>query len=208
MEEIRDRRWIAEQVAASGIRDYFDSEELEFQAYRYARGEIIASPDAPLQHLLFLVKGAVQIYGIRSDGGISPINYMTPPGMLGDVEYCNGLSPFFVEVKEEAVCLALDVRRYREALDRDLAFLHHLLRSFAEKLEHFSLEETLSFTVEERVLFYLSNIAPDHEIRGIETALLRLRCSRRQLQRVLRQLCDEGKIKKTGHGSYRLAGYL
>ena len=35
------------------------------------KGEIIASPDAPLRELLFLVEGAVQIYGIRADGSFS-----------------------------------------------------------------------------------------------------------------------------------------
>ena len=204
MRQITDTARIDAWVKAEHIRDNFDTQELTFGACRFAKGEIIASPDAPLRELLFLVEGAVQIYGIRADGSFSPINFMTAPGMLGDVEYCNGLSPFFVEAKTGAVCVSLDVAKYRDSLDRDVRFLHRLLRSFAEKLEYFSMEETISSSVEERVLFYLRSVSPDHELRGIEATLLRLRCSRRQLQRVLGKLIAEGKIRKIGRGHYRL----
>ena len=40
---------------------------------------------------------------------------------------------------------------------------------------------------------------------GMESATLQLRCSRRQLQRVLKKLCLQGKIEKVGKGRYRLA---
>lgn len=204
MQEIQDRKRIEAWVEAEHIRNYFDTENLTFGARGFAKGEIIASPDEPLRELLFLVEGAVQIYGIRADGSFSPINFMTAPGMLGDVEYCNGISPFFVEAKTAAVCVSVDVTAYRQSLDRDIRFLHGLLRSFAEKLEHFSMEETVSSSVEERVLFYLRSVSADHELRGIEETILRIRCSRRQLQRVLKKLQAEGTVKKTGRGSYRL----
>src|SRR5699024_10817217 len=105
MREIKDRAQIDAWVEAEHIRDTFDTRDLSFGARRFAKGEIIASPDAPLRELLFLVEGAVQIYGIRADGSFSPINFMTAPGMLGDVEYCNGISPFFVEARTETVCV-------------------------------------------------------------------------------------------------------
>ena len=204
MREIKDRAQIDAWVEAEHIRDTFDTRDLSFGARRFAKGEIIASPDAPLRELLFLVEGAVQIYGIRADGSFSPINFMTAPGMLGDVEYCNGISPFFVEARTETVCVSLDVAKYRACLDQDIRFLHRLLRSFADKLEHFSMEETISSSVEERVLFYLRSVSPEHELRGIEESLLRLRCGRRQLQRVLGKLLAEGRIRKIGRGRYRL----
>ena len=102
------------------------------------------------------------------------------------------------------MCVSLDVAKYRACLDQDIRFLHRLLRSFADKLEHFSMEETISSSVEERVLFYLRSVSPEHELRGIEESLLRLRCSRRQLQRVLGKLLAEGRIRKIGRGRYRL----
>ena len=45
--------------------------------------------------------------------------------------------------------------------------------------------------------------APAFELNGIEAAVLQLRCSRRQLQRVLKKLCETGQVEKTGKGRYR-----
>ena len=58
--------------------------------------------------------------------------------------------------------------------------------------------------LEEKLLFFLSRVQPDHEIRSVNQTLQPLHCSRRQLQRVLKKLCEEGRIIKTGRGRYRL----
>ena len=59
-------------------------------------------------------------------------------------------------------------------------------------------------TIEERLLLYMRNECPFYELKGIEAATMQLRCSRRQLQRILKKLCMEKKIEKTGKGRYRL----
>ena len=51
----------------------------------------------------------------------------------------------------------------------------------------------------------MANLSPEHELYRISEAIYALRCSRRQLQRVLRKLADEGKIMKTGKGRYKLS---
>ena len=58
-------------------------------------------------------------------------------------------------------------------------------------------------TIEERVVLYMQ-ATPGRELWGIENAVLQLRCSRRQLQRVLSKLCHENRIEKIGKGRYRL----
>ena len=63
------QRWVEE----SGVRGYFDTPHLVFQAYSFEKGEYITSPDVPMDKLLFCIRGTIQIYGIRDDGGISPI---------------------------------------------------------------------------------------------------------------------------------------
>ena len=91
MREIKDRAQIDAWVEAEHIRDTFDTRDLSFGARRFAKGEIIASPDAPLRELLFLVEGAVQIYGIRADGsdGVSEVSYI----MLETIEELHILQP-------------------------------------------------------------------------------------------------------------------
>ena len=58
-------------------------------------------------------------------------------------------------------------------------------------------------TIEERVVLYMQ-ATPGRELWGIENAVLQLRCSRCQLQRVLKKLCASGRAEKTGKGYYRL----
>ena len=89
-------------------------------------------------------------------------------------------------------------------IGNDRRFLHALLRSFTQKFELFTAIHSESETVEEKVLFYLSQMCPNQEFKGVETAAFQLGCSRRQLQRVLQDLCAQQKIKKLGKGWYRL----
>ena len=146
------QRWVEE----SGVRGYFDTPHLVFQAYSFEKGEYITSPDVPMDKLLFCIRGTIQIYGIRDDGGISPIGLARSPAILGDVEFGNGgKSPFFSQAKTNALCLALSTREYSEQLHRDLRFLHCLLRFYGEKLERFSTQSVTGTTVEQRVLQYL-----------------------------------------------------
>lgn len=77
--------------------------------------------------------------------------------------------------------------------------------SMGEKLERFSTQSVTGTTVEQRVLQYLEKGDAPAELVGMESATLQLRCSRRQLQRVLKKLCLQGKIEKVGKGRYRLA---
>ena len=124
------QRWVEE----SGVRGYFDTPHLVFQAYSFEKGEYITSPDVPMDKLLFCIRGTIQIDGIRDDGGISPIGLARSPAILGDVEFGNGgKSPFFSQAKTNALCLALSTREYSEQLHRDLRFLHCLLRFYGEK---------------------------------------------------------------------------
>ena len=54
------------------------------------------------------------------------------------------------------------------------------------------------------MLFFLKKVQADHAISSVNQAMQALHCSRRQLQRVLKKLCDEGLVVKTGRGHYRL----
>ena len=60
-------------------------------------------------------------------------------------------------------------------------------------------------TLKEKVLLYLEKEAPDQTIHSVNEAVIFLHCSRRQIQRVLKKLCEEGKLQKLGRGCYRLA---
>lgn len=204
MKRISDQNRITAWLKASGVEQWFDTPGLAFQAFVYEKGEYLAAPDRRMDWLFFLVEGTVRIYGIHEGGSLLPVNQLQPPALLGDLEFVEeGRSAFYVEAGSRVVCLALPVQVYREALDRDVRFLHTLLRSYAAKLKLFSVMDVAAATIEERVVLYMQ-AAPGRELRGIENAVLQLRCSRRQLQRVLKKLCASGRVEKTGKGRYRL----
>lgn len=205
MEKIYDAAEIEYWLSKEQIRSYFDTPDLSFHLCRYEKGEFLTTPDAPVEDLLFVVRGTIQIYGIREDGGISPVNQSSSPTLIGDLEFSRqGNPPLYALAKTEVTCIALSMTKYQKQLHCDLRFLHMLLKSYSDKLALFISINVPASTTEERVLLYMKNISPAHELNGLEAAIHQIHCSRRQLQRVLKKLCSTGQIEKTGRGRYRL----
>lgn len=204
MEKIYDSAEIEYWLSKEQIRSYFDTPDLSFHLCRYEKEEFLTTPDTPVEDLLFVVRGTIQIYGIREDGGISPVNQSSSP-TLGDLELSRqGNPPLYALAKTEVTCIALSMTKYQKQLHCDLRFLHMLLKSYSDKLALFISINVPASTTEERVLLYMKNISPAHELNGLEAAIHQIHCSRRQLQRVLKKLCSTGQIEKTGRGRYRL----
>lgn len=184
---------------------YFDTENIEYEAFSFEKGELIAAPDRPTKWIHFITEGSVRIYGIRDDGMLIPIGITHFPGIIGDVELSTrGSSFFYAEAETKVITLSVPVIRYRDELNRDVKFLHALLNSYAEKIKMYSTLDLPAQKLEERVILYLRIPGTPNEIHGTEKAALSLHCSRRQLQRVLKKLCGEGKLVKTGRGEYKL----
>lgn len=159
LRRIRDKKQVEYWLQKGHIRENFDTENLPFSVCRFEKGEYLTRQGGQLAELLFLIEGEVQIYGIREDGGVTPVNRHEAPVLLGDAEFVmGGASSLFTEARTTVICAALPMEPYRAELDRDVKFLH----------------------------------------------LLQLRCSRRQLQRVLKKLCEENTVEKVGKGKYRL----
>ncbi len=207
MMEIFDSAGIEDIIERKGIRNYFDTPNLRFQAFRYEKGEYITTPHNRLNMLLFAVEGTVQIYDIRENGSLTPVNQHKDSCILGDIEFIReGKSSFYAEAKTPVLCIALSFEKYRNQLNGDVRFLHCLLNSYASKLELYAMLDTAAPTLEERVLIYLKNMCVNATMCSVESAVAQLHCSRRQIQRVLKKLCENGKIQKIGKGSYRLNG--
>lgn len=205
MKTILDKNTVRELIKREKLEDYFDTRDLPFELYQYEKGEILSSPDKPLSGILFLIEGTVQIYGILSNGGKLSVRLMEKPTILGDVEFCQNVqSPLFTEAITRVKCLALPFGSCKEVLDKDVKFLHVLLDSLVQKMVSNSKNEVEMPTLEERILFYFENVFENYQLSGVEAATVQLRCSRRQLQRVLKKLCDEDKIQRIGKGKYKL----
>ena len=206
MKELNEPDQIELYIRKSGIKERLSTEGIIFKVFRYEKGELLASPVEPLDHILFPVEGKAVIYGIRNDGTSFPISEIRKGDIIGDVEFTGSDEPvLFVEASKPVVCLAIDIKAYRKILMNDVTFLQTILASFAGKFRKIITIDAMSGNIEERVLNYMENLSPEHELYRIGEVIYTLRCSRRQLQRVLRKLADEGKIMKTGKGRYKLS---
>ena len=172
---------------------------------RCEKGELLSGPHIRPRYLLFLYSGILQIYGVGIDGRKIPVNLAKKGSVIGDVEFCSRKSSnLYSEVAKEALCVGIRITEYRDVLENDNRFLRYLLSSITKKVYLTSFTDTMPVSVEERLLQYMKTECPNHTLKGVEHATLALRCSRRQLQRVLKELCDAGEIRKEAKGTYRL----
>ncbi|WP_322169086.1 cyclic nucleotide-binding domain-containing protein [Acutalibacter caecimuris] len=187
------------------IRQRFSTQGLDFQLVQFEKGELLTAPHKPMDALLFLARGRVSIYGLREDGSSFSVFLAGQDVLLGDMEFIRRETlPFFTEALDRVLCVALPVERYRPLLEADARFLRALLRTVSDKFMMFTLLENPAQPLEEKLLALLRTIQPDHILHGINTGTLQLHCSRAQLQRVVRKLCQEGVLRKLGKGEYQL----
>lgn len=205
MKKISDPKIIQSYLQATELQSRFDTPNLPFMLFEYEKHELIASPVARLEYLLFIVSGTIHIFGIHHNGGIFPVNSVSQGMILGNCEFFSeGNTAFYVEAKTNVLCFALSIEEHKSVLDRDTQFLHTMIGSFFSTYRLLADIELPAQSLEERFLLYLKNIAPDHQLASISTGIMQLRCSRRQLQRVVKKLCEEGILEKNGKGKYRL----
>ena len=171
----------------------------------FEKGEILNDPLQPLSLFYILVRGSVSIYSLTEDGSIRYISKAAGGTLLGDMEFSGaGNQSFYIEAAERVLCLAMPFRENLAVLEEDPVFLRFVLSQLAGKLSLSAVMTASAQTLEEKVLFFLRKIQPDHSISSVNQTLQPLHCSRRQLQRVLKKLCGEGLVLKTGRGCYRL----
>lgn len=205
MREITDKILIDKLIKSHSITTHLQSLGLVFKLYEYDVGEILYQTIEEKVLIKFLVAGSISIYSIRYDGSRYPIRYIDEFTMLGDIELSNtGKSHLLTEAKSSVLCLTLQLDENKELLMNDNTFLTFVINSLSQKLVRFSEYESKFNTFEERFLDYIQNECEDNKITSVENTLFQLRCSRRQLQRVLKKLVETNVIQKTGKGCYRL----
>lgn len=184
---------------------HFQKRPVMMQLIEFQKGELLSSPLQPLHCFYIIMKGSVSIYDLTEDGAARHIAKAESGALLGDIEFSGaGRQSFYTEAAETVLCLALPFHENQSRLENDPLFLRFALGQLAQKLSRSAAMDAMAQTLEEKVLFFLTKVQPEHEITSVNQALQPLHCSRRQLQRVLKKLCDENVLIKTGRGRYRL----
>ena len=201
-----------EIVEKDRLEHFFGEQQAHFRQrppviklVEFEKGEILNDPLKPLDRFYILVRGSVSIYNLTEDGTIRYISKASRGTLLGDMEFSGaGNQSFYIEAAETVLCLAMPFRENQSALENDPVFLRFVLGQLAGKLSLSAGMTVSAQTLEEKVLFFLGKVQADHTISSVNQAFQALHCSRRQLQRVLKKLCDESLIVKMGRGRYRL----
>lgn len=203
MREIVDKNQLDHFFGAQQV--HFRQRPPVLKLVEFEKGEILNDPLQLLSCFYIIVRGSVSIYHLTEDGSIRYISKAASGTLLGDMEFSGaGNQSLYIEAAEIVLCLAIPFRENQRILENDPVFLRFVLGQLAGKLSLSAVMTASAQTLEEKVLFFLRKVQADHAISSVNHALQALHCSRRQLQRVLKRLCDEGLIIKIGRGYYRL----
>ncbi len=203
MQRIHDKKLCRELFSQLRLDEIFTSAELDFEIHKYNKGEMINQPSEAQDYLLFIISGEANIYAISEDGRLIPRLGVKEGGSLGTVEFFGGRKPlFYVEALTEVECLALSIKKYKEELSADNKFLHFIISDLTEKIHFVSQIELPTVDTRERLLSYLNNETTNQRFKGMEQMAGKIGCSRRQLQRVVVELCEEEVLEKIGRGEY------
>ena len=203
MVECSDPRLMEKYMKKYGIREKFSTPDLPFRLYRYEVGEMMNVLHPQEQYLKFLVSGCVAVEKIESDGTTKLLFEEKAFSFFGEAEICgHSFSDHSHEVLETAYCIELPLEPFRKILWSDIKFMQYLVTRMSESIFYATFAfETFSDDTETRLLKYIQN-CPGQTVSGMELTAKRLRCSRRQLQRIVSKLVDEGTLAKSGWGTY------
>jgi len=205
MEKIYQKEVIEENMKKSRLSGQFRTEGLDFAVIHYQQGEFLSTPQQPITHFQFLIKGSVTLYYLDEHGNRRNVATMERHGLLGDMEFVLGNLPvFYVEAISPATVLALPMEANRAKLEKDCEFLMYLLRNASQIKVLSTRNQVVLPHLEERLLYHLAYECPHQTITGMESSAVKLHCSRRQLQRVVKKLEAQGILIKLKKGCYRL----
>lgn len=204
-------KWIVNEVECEKVIEklelekYFDTQNLEFQVCQYEKGELLCQPCSDDDRLQIVIKGIVNIYHIRDDGSKYFIAMNEGIYLLGDMEFMNPAPCiYFAEAVTSVTVVVLSLKKYRNVLKQDIKFMNLIASALAAKLGIASNGESISASLEERILNHMRYHCENGVLKGLGKTAFRLHCSERQLQRILNKLEDEKIVDKCGKGTYRL----
>ena len=205
MKKENDGKKLERYLNRYSIRSFFSDDSLPFELYSFSPREVINNLMDPSEYLMFFVSGRVSIFHIRDDGTVFTVYEMDEFSVLGDVEFgAKGVSPLLVEAVVKSYVVVLPLRNRRKKLMQDPVFLWKMLESVSKKFTSFSDMVYSPGSLRDKVLYHFRYTEKDHMIRSVVRTCSALQCSKRQLLRILKALCEEGVLEKTGKGTYRL----
>lgn len=205
MQEILDQVLLETYLNQYNIRSLFDTPDIPYRLYTYEPGEMMNILRPTTEYLKFVVAGSFDLYSVREDGVRNLIRHFEGFGFLGDLEFCGkNAGTRYQEVIDQVYTIELPLKALRPVLMEDKRFLRFVLNNLAEKLSAAMPLKAEFPSLADTLVYYLRYECTDHKITSVEDTAFRLNYSRRQLQRVLRELTEQGVLLKEGKGRYKL----
>ena len=205
MKKIKNEKQIHELLTKYHILSYFTYPNLPFELYIFEKGEFLNNEIDPYNYFCFILSGSSRILHVREDGSTKQIATIHESTCFGDIEFATGMySAYLVEILKKTYCLAIPLSSCRKQLENDPVFLRYVLRNIGEKMEKVTTETVLPRDLEERVLYYIRYRCENKTLQGVENTASALSCSKRQLLRILKKMCEEEILVKEGKGTYKL----
>jgi CRP-like cAMP-binding protein len=205
MRKISDQNRINKAIEHLDLNSEFDIESLQFEIRIYEKGEQIVSPLNPMKQFIFVISGTVRVYQLDEDSTIHSIINIHNRESLGYNEFCfdNNDYTLYAEALAQVICLILPFKQPARNLKSDSKFLLFLLKnSLINQIQHSEMTHFYS-DLEDKLIFYMENLCTDRTLTSVNDAVDALHCSRRQLQRTLKKLCDDQKLVHVKRGCYQ-----
>ncbi len=175
---------------------------------KYRKGEIIALYGENSDKLFFLLKGTIRFTSITDDYEEYFFFDATNEGLFGEVEYILNIPSITQsEVIDDCYCIIIPISENRYLLDCDLKFQKFVSQVLAKKYNdmRFIAMNTETHSLDVRLIKYLLSDNSVEIIDNITGMSKTLKCSYRQLLRVLKEFCSKGWIKHLSQkGKYKI----
>jgi len=205
MHEIQDKKLLQHYLEKYEILQFFDTPDLPFRLYCYEPGEMMNILRPTREYLKFVVEGSFDLYAVRLDGTRHMVYHSDGFCFLGDLEFCGKQAGLrYQEVTRRVYTVELPLEPLRLQLQQDVRFLNYLLDVMSTKFAGTSMDMIAFSDMREALLYYIRYQCPERTITNVGETAFRLNYSLRQTQRVLRELTQQGVLRKTGKGRYTL----
>lgn len=175
---------------------------------RYEKGEIIALYGEKTDKLFFLVKGTIKFCCITDNFEEYFFFDAKNDGLFGEVEYVLKIPSITQsEVIDECDCIVIPIEENRHILDNDLkfhVFVNNILaQKYNEMRSIYMNKETCKLDV--RLAKYITKNKNDDYISDLVQISKTVRCSYRQLLRIIKNFSEQGWIERLPQkGKYKI----
>ena len=205
MKRINDSQVVDAELQQSLLPQTFNCQNLLFSLCLFDKGELLSTPLKKQQDIFFVTHGTVQFYALDAEGRLIPVNTGRAGTLIGDVEFAGtGSTNLFAEALSPVSCLALHLPDNRAVLEASPSFLLYLMKSLCSKVYLVNTSDQVAVSVEEKLRLYVETECPDRIISHISHLANTLGCSRRQLERVIRQMVMRGELQQLRKGLYKI----